>query len=53
MRTEEANLLKDKLESLSLNSFKAHLGESSVPSNKDSSKKKIRRIGSNSNTRII
>ena len=35
MTTEEANQQKDKLESLSLNSFKANLVESSVPSNED------------------
>jgi len=35
MRTEEANRLKDKLESLSLNASKANLVESSVPSNRD------------------
>ena len=35
MRTEEANRLKDKLESLSLNSSKANLVESSIPVNRD------------------
>jgi len=35
MRIEEANRLKDKLESLSLNSSKANLIESSVALNKD------------------
>jgi len=35
MRTEEANRLKDKLESLSLNSSKANLVESSTPLNRD------------------
>ena len=35
MRTEEANRLKDKLESLSLNSSKANLVESSVPVSRD------------------
>ena len=35
MRTEEANRLKDKLESLSLNSSKANLVEFFVPSNRD------------------
>jgi len=35
MRTEEANQLKDKLESLSLNSSKANLVEFFVPSNRD------------------
>jgi len=53
MRIEEANRLKDKLESLSLNSSKANLIESSVASNKDRFKGKIRRIRSNSKTRIV
>jgi len=35
MRTKEANRFKDKLESLSLNSSKANLVESSVPVNRD------------------
>jgi len=35
MRTEEASRLKDKLESLSLNSSKANLVESSMPFNRD------------------
>jgi len=35
MRTEEANWLKDKLESLSLNSSKANFVESFVPPNRD------------------
>ena len=35
MRTEEANRLKDKMAFLSLNSSKANLVESPVPSNKD------------------
>jgi len=34
-RTEEANQLKDKIASISLNSSKANPVESSVPSNKD------------------
>jgi len=35
MRTEEANCLKDKMDSLSLNSFKANLVESIEPTNRD------------------
>jgi len=35
MRNEEANRLKDKLESLSLNSSKVNLVESFVPVNRD------------------
>ena len=40
MRTEKANRLKDKLESLSLNSSKANFIESSVSSNRDKFKGK-------------
>jgi len=34
MRTEEANRLKDKMDSLSLNSSKANLVEHAVPRNR-------------------
>jgi len=35
MRTKEANHLKDKMDSLSFNSSKVNLVESTVPTNKD------------------
>jgi len=40
MRTKEANRLKDKMVSLSVNSSKANLVEFAVPANKDSLKGK-------------
>ena len=40
MRTEEANWLKDKMSSLSLNSINSNLDESIVPMNKDKFKGK-------------
>ena len=40
MRTEEANRLKDKMDSLSLNSSNAKLVESVVPINRDKFKGK-------------
>ena len=43
MRTEEANWLKDKMSSLSLNSSKANLVESFVPLNRDRFKGKNKR----------
>jgi len=52
MRTEEANRLKDKMVSVSLNSSKANLAESAVPANKDrfrGKNKKDQRQGRNQN----
>ena len=40
MRTEEANHLKDKMDSLSLNSSKAKLVEFTIPINRDKFKGK-------------
>ena len=40
MRTEEANSLKDKMDSLSLNSSKANLLQSTEPINRDKFKGK-------------
>jgi len=53
MRNEEVNRLKDKLESLSLNSSQVNLVESSVPVNRTGSKEKIRKMRSHSNIRIV
>ena len=40
MRTEEANRLKDKMDSLSLNSFKDNLVEFAIPTKRDRYKDK-------------
>jgi len=40
MRTREANRLKDKIDSLSLNSSKANLVEYAMPTNRDNFKGK-------------
>jgi len=43
IRTEEANRLKDKIHSLSLNSSKANLVESTMPTNRDRFKGKVKK----------
>jgi len=56
MRTEEANRLKDKMSSLSLNSVNPNLVESAVPTNKDRFKAKERNFRSQiiiSKTRML